>query len=189
MIKKAVTQRECVIKMKHTINDFVTNFTKRYRLFPWTKLDKISKIKFDTKEPVTVQGNEYTVQELIKLINRNKTLVKMRLKVSYYNPTIKAFLKESKCVDENEIKSVYATYDKELKKQFNETREKLIFCLDGLKALNKYLKDVPVSESYISTICESINSDLSYDDPLNDELEYIIEKWNEKMNELESEES
>ena len=168
----------CVFR--YSLCDFITNFSKRYKLFPWNNLKKVAKIDINSQVPISVRGTDYTVKELSREVERYRIQIQMSLKASSYNPVLKAFIKQSFHVPENEIKDVYLQdvsyqhylqYKEELHKQFDDTREKLIFCLEGLKVLNKQLKNLPVKESE-----EFIMNRSYYENYLNDIESEIIQE-------------
>ena len=168
IIRKTLKQKEYLLLLKKDISDFVKNFSKRYKLFPWNNLKKVTKIKTDNQAIITVQDVEYSINELVKTISNTKTLIQIRLKTSHYNPVLKAYIKDSiHAVNEEEIKDIYIQYKNELKRQFDETRDKLLFCLDGLRELNKYFKKShSVTESNASfdlfTISNNNNTEHSF---------------------------
>ena len=157
MAKRNKEQRELLIKMKNDISAFIVNYNKRYKLFPWSQVNKITRLKINSQTPITVNGIKYTVKELVKLIATTKTKISCRLKPSYYTYLIRTFIKESKDKTGLELKKVYDVYDDELQCIFKEMNQDLMFCISALKELNKALKskDIDVLDTNDSEIKES----------------------------------
>ena len=70
LVKKTKEQKEYLLRLKSNISSFLVNYKKRYQLFPWSLVNKISKMKIITDTPITIHGTEFTVKELIKEINK-----------------------------------------------------------------------------------------------------------------------
>ena len=151
LVKKTKEQKEYLLRLKSNISSFLVNYKKRYQLFPWSLVNKISKMKIITDTPITVHGTEFTVKELIKEINKYKGKIQSRIKPSYFNFILKAYIKDSMNKTGNELSKVYRQYNEQLNLQFKEMKDDLFFCLDALKELNKVVKNEkkkqPVSES------------------------------------------
>ena len=69
---KSLKQKEYLLKLKDEINEFIENFKKRYQLFPWNKVNKLSKFEINSDKPITVNETKFTVKELVKEINKIK---------------------------------------------------------------------------------------------------------------------
>ena len=163
LAKKSKEQREYLLKLKKEITAFLVNYKKRYQLFPWSQVNKVSKMKLNSTTPIVVNGTKFTVKELVKVINTNKTKINGMLKPSSYNYILRAYIKDSYRQTGSNLKNVYDTYHLELKNVFKMLNQDLLFCLQGLKEMNKVLsKDIKDGKN----INESTNdSKLEFDTP------------------------
>lgn len=161
---KSLKQKEYLLKLKDEINEFIENFKKRYQLFPWNKVNKLSKFEINSDKPITVNETKFTVKELVKEINKIKGNLQTRMRASYYNFILKAFIKDSIHCTDDEIKNLYHQYQNELKSNFNESKQDLMFCLEALKQINKAFKndDKEVTESEKVTKTDIFNAVKSY---------------------------
>jgi hypothetical protein len=161
---KSLKQKEYLLKLKDEINEFIENFKKRYQLFPWNKVNKLSKFEINSDKPITVNETKFTVKELVKEINKIKGNLQTRMRASYYNFILKAFIKDSIHCTDDEIKNLYHQYQNELKSNFNESKQDLMFCLEALKQINKAFKndDKEVTESEKVTKTDIFDAVKSY---------------------------
>lgn len=148
-LKRSKVQKENLLKIKKEIVDFTTDFKKRYQLFPWSKVNKLTKIEMRSSSPITVNGSEFTVMSLVKEINKTKTKIQSRLKPSYYNFLLKAYIKDSMNLEDEQVNSIYKEYEEQLNGLFKETKQDLMFCLEGLKQINKAFKKEEITESVL----------------------------------------
>lgn len=146
-LKRSKVQKENLLKLKKEIVDFTTDFKKRYQLFPWSKVNKLTKIEMRSSSPITTNSSEFTVMSLVKEINKTKTKIQNRLKPSYYNFLLKAYIKDSMNLEDKQVNSIYKEYEEQLNCLFKETKQDLIFCLEGLKQINKAFKKDEITES------------------------------------------
>ena len=146
------------MKLKNEISSFLVNYKKKYQRFPWSQVNKVSKIKLYSSTPITVNGSKFTVKELVKVMNMTKKKINGKLKPSSYNYILKAYIRDSYKQSGSNLKSIYNSYHTELQKVFKEMDYDLMFCLNGLKELNKTLKD-----SQRKVIKESTNKDDTLD--------------------------
>lgn len=146
-LKRSKVQKENLLKLKKEIVDFTTDFKKRFQLFPWSKVNKLTKIEMRSSSPITTNSSEFTVMSLVKEINKTKTKIQNRLKPSYYNFLLKAYIKDSMNLEDKQVNSIYKEYEEQLNCLFKETKQDLIFCLDGLKQINKAFKKDEITES------------------------------------------
>ena len=140
MFKKS-KQRVYISMLKNEITDFVTNFKKRYNIFPWNKILRLSKSELRSSVKVSLRGNDYTVMSLVNEIKNKKKFLDNSLKSSYYNHYIFAFIKESKtCTNDNEYQKVYDAISKEFSAECEKIQSEFTFCVESLAAINKALK-------------------------------------------------
>ncbi len=161
-LKRSKVQRENLLKLKKEIVDFTTDFKKRYQLFPWSKVNKLTKIEMRSSSPITVNGSEFTVMSLVKEINKSKTKIQSRLKPSYYNFLLKAYIKDSMNLEDKEVNSIYKEYEEQLIGLFKETKQDLMFCLEGLKQINKAFKKEAITESVSNDANQKILDDFKH---------------------------
>ena len=161
-LKRSKVQKENLLKLKKEIVDFTTDFKKRYQLFPWSKVNKLTKIEMRSSSPITVNGSEFTVMSLVKEINKSKTKIQSRLKPSYYNFLLKAYIKDSMNLEDKEVNSIYKEYEEQLNGLFKETKQDLMFCLEGLKQINKAFKKEEVTESVSNDANKKILDDFKH---------------------------
>lgn len=140
LVKKTKEQREYLLKLKSEVSDYLLNYKKRYQLFPWNKVNKIAKLQMNSKTPINVNGTDFTVKKLVKEIDTIKAKIQSRMRPSYYNYILKAYIKDSMNKQGKPLKDVYHQYKEELQGVFKEMKLDLMFCLEGLKQLNKTLK-------------------------------------------------
>lgn len=141
------------LKLRNKVKDFSASFKKRYDKFPW-KL--ISKVPNSTgNEIVIVRGSKFTVKSLkAEILKLNKSL-KVKTKPNGFNSIINAYNKEvARVIKMNgskaEINKVYNSFNDTLTTQFKQTKDDLMFCIEGMRQLTKYLRerDKVVKESY-----------------------------------------
>ena len=157
LVKKTKEQRENLLKLKNSVTSFIINYKKRYQLFPWSLVNKISKNKNIASMSISVHNTSFSVKELIKEINKTNNKIKTKLKPSYYNFILKAYIKDSMNKTGSDLTKVYKEYDEQLNLSFKESKQELIFCLDALKELNKVIKSESkkvVKESSDNEVCE-----------------------------------
>lgn len=133
-------QKVYLLKLKNEVTAFIENFKKRYQLFPWNKVNQLKKFELRSNIPITVNGTDFSVMELVKEINKTKNKIQGKLKPSYYNFILKAYIKDSMNKTDTNLHSVYEEYKEQLNESFKESRQDLAFCLEGLKELNKAFK-------------------------------------------------
>ncbi len=133
-------QKVYLLKLKNEVTAFIENFKKRYQLFPWNKVNQLKKFELRSNIPITVNGTDFSVMELVKEINKTKNKIQGKLKPSYYNFILKAYIKDSMDKTDTNLHSVYTEYKEQLNESFKESRQDLAFCLEGLKELNKAFK-------------------------------------------------
>lgn len=165
MVKKTKEQKLYLLKLKTEVSEYLINYKKRYQLFPWNKVNKISKLQMNSTTPIKVNGTDFTVKKLVKEISGTKSKIQSRMKPSYYNYILKAYIKDSMNKEGKQLKEVYNQYKEELQGVFKEMKLDLIFCLEGLRQMNKTLK----SQKKDSVIKESVKED-------NSELESLCKK-------------
>lgn len=158
LVRKTNEQKIYLLRLKKDITDFLINFKKRYKLFPWEKLNKVTKLNLEYQETIVVNETEFTLKELVKIINRTKSNLQSKLKPSYFNFILKAYIKDSMNQKEGGIKPVYKQYKEELDNIFKEMKLDLTFCLEGLTQINKVYnpKKKIIKESY-DTLTESFD--------------------------------
>ena len=141
-------------KMKSEIIIFLADFKKRYNMFPWNTINKISKKKNLYNDVVKVNGIEFTVKSLLDQMNKFNALFKSQTKPTFFHHIIKAYSKDAlSCAgDRTEIAKMYNTYKEQLVKEFKKMDLNLDFCMSGLKAITALLKDknTKVEESVMS---------------------------------------
>ena len=140
LTRQSKKQKEYFLKLKSDTMDFITNFKKRYELFPWSRINKLKKIGARSNISIKINGVPFTVLSLSQEINKMNNKIKMRLKPTYYNFILKAYIRDSKGLDDSQITEIYNVYKEQLDANFKETKQDLIFCLEALKELNKVLK-------------------------------------------------
>ena len=140
LVKKTKQHRLYLLKLKNEVSSFIVNFKKRYQLFPWTKVNKLKKFKLSPSTTITVNGTEFTALELVKEINKTKVRLQSKLKPSFYNYILRAYIKESMNKTGSDLTAVYNIYKEQLELRFKEANTDLMFCLESLKELNKAYK-------------------------------------------------
>ena len=140
LVRKTREQKKYLLKLKSEVSDFLINYKKRYQLFPWSQVNKISKLQINSNSPINVNGIDFTVKKLVNEINKTKSKIQSRMRPSYYNYILKAYIKDSMNKDGKQLKDVYNQYNEELQNVFKEMRMDLLFCLEGLKQMNRALK-------------------------------------------------
>lgn len=147
LVKQNKDQKVYLLALKSDVTDFLVNFKKRFRLFPWSKVNKVMRKEYSTV--IVVNGAKFTVKSLVQEINKTKTKLNSKLRPSAFNPILKGYIKDAKNLEGKELKRIYQNYKDELQKEFKSMRMDLEFCLSALKALNKYIKEYesPVHES------------------------------------------
>ena len=165
MQRKTKEQREYLLKLKDEISSFLVNYKKRYQRFPWSQVNKVPKLKLYTSVPITVNGTKFTVKELVKIINSTKKRINGKLKPSSYNYILKAYIKDSYKKSGSNLKSIYNTYHIELQKVFKELEQDLMFCLTGLRELNKTLKSIDSKKKYTKESVDISDDDLNFKTP------------------------
>lgn len=161
-LKRSKVQKENLLKLKKEIVDFTADFKKRYQLFPWSKVNKLTKIEMRSSSPITTNSSEFTVMSLVKEINKTKTKIQNRLKPSYYNFLLKAYIKDSMNLEDKQVNSIYKEYEEQLNCLFKETKQDLIFCLEGLKQINKAFKKDEITESVSDDENQKILNDFKH---------------------------
>lgn len=139
------------VKLKNQVKDFTVNFKKRYDKFPWQLITKIP--NSSGNEVVVVRGSKFTVKSLkAEILKVNKNL-KSRTKPSGFNTYISAYKKEAihAIRTGGDLSKVYHSFNEILTTQFKQTKDDLMFCIEALRQLTKYLKekDKEVKESYM----------------------------------------
>lgn len=129
-------QRQYFGLLKTDISNFINDFNKRYKKFPWDKVITIDKY-VDKNQVIKINNHDYTVKSYIDDVKKIRTNLKNKLKKSYYNYILEAYIKEAK--NYNTPKQCYDNYKKELKIIFKQMKLDLIFCLDGLRSVNTVL--------------------------------------------------
>ena len=140
LVRKTKKQKEYLLKLKKEVSDFIINYKKRYQLFPWNEVNKVSKLQINSNSPIKVNGIDFTVKKLVSEINKTKPKIQSKLKPYHYNYILKAYIKDSINKDNKLLEEVYNQYKEELQSVFKEVQLDLLFCLEGLKQLNKALK-------------------------------------------------
>jgi hypothetical protein len=174
LVRKTKEQKLYLLKLKSEITDFTENFKKRYRLFPWSGINKVKKIDLLSSTPIVVNGTSFTTMELLKEINNTKSKIQSKLKPSYYNFILKAYSKDAMNKTGKELTTVYKTYQDQLQVSFKGTKEDLNFCLSALKEINKVLKKTEVkTESSIIEESEVVSTMINWYDFVTESNEYI----------------
>lgn len=129
--------------LKSDVTSFLVSFRRKYRVFPIKLLNELSRnSSYKNLKKLIVNGVSIEPVVLIKDINKKYKQLGKQLNPSYFNPTLRAYTKDSiRCKDESEVKVIYKNYLDELKRQFNDMDMDLSFCLEGLKAINRALKE------------------------------------------------
>lgn len=140
LLRKSRKQKEYLLLLKNDVKSFCINFNKRYQLFPWAEIRKLPKNRKYSSITVTINGNKYTTKEVTTLLYKMKIELRNKIKPSYYNNILRAYIRESMNKSDSELKIIYNTFKKELSNLFKQTESDLIFCVDSLKEVNKVMK-------------------------------------------------
>ena len=138
--RKTAYQKFYLMKLKTYTNNFLTNYKKRYSLFPWSKVLQVSKMQLKSNTPIVVAGHKYSVKEMVAKISKIKLELREKQRISYYNYIFNGFKKASDGKLSIETKDIYLQSKEELDKIFLSMKEDLKFCLNGLREINKSLK-------------------------------------------------
>lgn len=140
MLVKTKEQKRYSSKLNEEIKSFLVNYKKRYNLFPWNTVNKVSRIKDIKTTVVTIDSIEYTVPELVKRVNQINNKLKSELKPSYFNYILNGFYSETKHKSGSDVELIYNDYSNQLKLVFKDMQIDLGFCLSALKEINKIMK-------------------------------------------------
>lgn len=157
LVRKTKEQKKYLLQMKSDISDSLINFKKRYQLFPWSQVNKVSKLKINSMTPINVNGTDFTVKSLVKEINKTKTKLQSRMRPSYFNYILKAYIKDSMNKDNNQLKILYNQYKEEIDNVCKEMQSDLLFCLEGLRQMNRALKPEKKKIQKNTTVQESVD--------------------------------
>lgn len=140
LLRKSRKQREYLLKLKDDIKSFCINFNKRYKIFPWSEIRKLPRNNKYSSMTVSINGNKYTIKEVTTLLYKIKVDLHTKIKPSYYNNILRAYIKESMNKSDSEISKIYDIFQNELSVLFKQSESDLIFCVDSLKEVNKVMK-------------------------------------------------
>lgn len=141
MFTRSKTQKKYFNDLKSDILECSTKIKKRYDLFPWSKLHKACRSSLIKDKVLSVRGKKFTPKELSKEITNIKDDLKNKSKNSSYNSILRSFTKDCVNRKDQEIKSIYTRFKKEINKSYKEGFDELQFCLEALKVLNIGLKE------------------------------------------------
>lgn len=162
-LKKSAYQKLYLVKLKNHTSNFLKDFKKRYSLFPWSQVSKIGKSKLRSVIPVVVGSKEYSIKELVDILNKTKTSLRDKQKIGYYNNIFNGFKKATNGKMSIEVKEIYKQSKEELDKEFRIMKEELRFSLQALKEINKALKSNKITteseESVMNTFEEDYTSE------------------------------
>lgn len=141
MIRKSPLQRQYLLKLKEEIKDFLVNFEKRYKRFPWHLVWKLKRNEIYSNTIVNVNGTKFPVKDLVDKIKKFQASLKSQLKPSYFNFVLRAYIKDCALAKNDDmIKTTYRNYQKELDRLFHQMKIDLLTAQEMLVALNKSLK-------------------------------------------------
>lgn len=158
LVKKTKEHKKYLINLKNEINAFEVSFRKRYKLFPYRELTKIKKFNFDEDIRINIHGNKFNVNEALEEISKRYKSLTIKIKPSYFNYVLKAYIKASMHEEGTQIKKQYTVYHNVLKKEFDSMKSDLRFCLDGLKEINKVIKNNTKQMNESFTLDELVDS-------------------------------
>lgn len=141
MFTRSKTQKKYFNDLKSDILECSTKIKKRYDLFPWSKLHKACRSSLIEDKVLSVKGKKFTPKELSKELTNIKDDLKNKSKNSSYNSILRSFTKDCVNRKDQEIKSIYTRFKKEIDKSYKEGFNELQFCLEALKVLNIGLKE------------------------------------------------
>lgn len=121
--------------IKNNIIAFLTNFKKRYNLFPWSKVHKYRRLENGNIERIDIDGKLYSSDELLKLIDENKRFLKKNMKPTSYNDILREF-KHSSLSNNQAYKNAIS----ECEKRYSEMNDRLKKSMVYLKKLNSVIK-------------------------------------------------
>lgn len=153
LVKKTKEQREYLLKLKENVKNFLIDFKKRYDLFPWRLINKVP--ISSNNEVVTINGTKFTIRILVDEINKTHKRLQGKMKPSSFNYILSAYIKDAKNMEGEKLKEIYKNYKLELEKEYQNMKNDLSFCINGLKELNKYIKIQNKSGNDNETITES----------------------------------
>ena len=175
---KVSTEKLYKDKLENEINEFIFNFKKRYTIFPWKSIAKISKTKDLRNIPISVNGSSFTTISLLKEVERIRKELAQKIKPGYsvWKHYFSAYHKlVLKCKSDADIKKAYDECHKELVSEFEQMKRDLMFCLNALKALSTAIKSyhkeafpLKESENQIDTLVFDFGSVLVTSSFVND---------------------
>jgi hypothetical protein len=121
--------------IKNNIIAFLTNFKKRYNLFPWSKVHKYRRLENGNIERIDIDGKFYSSNELLKLIDENKRFLKKNMRPTSYNDILREF-KHSSLPNNQAYKNAIS----ECEKRYYEMNDRLKKSMVYLKKLNSVIK-------------------------------------------------
>lgn len=121
--------------IKNNIIAFLTNFKKRYNLFPWSKVHKYRRLESGNIERIDIDGELYSSNELLKLIDENKRFLKKNMRPTSYNDILREF-KHSSFPNNQAYKNAIS----ECEKRYSEMNDRLKKSMVYLKKLNSVIK-------------------------------------------------
>lgn len=149
--KRSAAQKRYIDYMRKDIYDTAAKFKKRYQIFPWSKINQLSKLKSEQK--VKVFNTDFTVKELLLDIKKTKARIKTKSEPKFYFSYLNGFVRDLRGMDDEHTKELYNTINERLQNEFKTVEMDLEFCLASLKALNSLLKEESITN-------ESMNDEL-----------------------------
>lgn len=141
-------EKKKLVKSYHTllksdITSFLVSFRRKYNLFPIKELKKLDRQhSYKKVSKIIINGNSMEASIGIKEVKTRFNQFNKKINPSYFNPILKGFLRDAnKCENEQEMKRVYNDYRKEINLEFKQFDIDLRFCIDGLKAINRSLRE------------------------------------------------
>lgn len=126
------------MSLKNDIKSFLFNFNKRYKLFPWHKVNEYKKYYKNSDIRITVKGKAYSLENAINLINENKKLIDDRKRPSAFSDILNEY---QKCVTE-ESDRAYSLAKRKCQKRFDELIKLFQDTFFILKEINKQIKSI-----------------------------------------------
>ena len=131
------------IMLKQQVTSFLIQYRKNYKAFPISDINKLSRHNSIKKvSNMIIDGKSIEPAIAIKLIKDRYRKIAKKTNPGYFSSVIRGFLNDSrktKTIDD--VKELYKNYDTELKSIFKEMDLDLKYCVNGLKSINKSLKD------------------------------------------------
>ena len=131
------------ILLKQSVTSFLIQYRKNYKAFPISNINKLARHNsIKNVSNMILNDKPIAPTVAIKLIQDRYKKIAKKTNPSYFSSVIRGFQNDCRRAKKIEdVKELYKNYDNELKSIFKEMDLDLKYCINGLKALNKVLKE------------------------------------------------